>query len=107
MNANGSGNGLKNFVHLAALGLWAVLGLVFTLKCLFGAVAAPATLLNAMGFWLWFAGLAAVTTAFVRPVKSALAAAGIHAATFLALSAIPRVFPLSLLRLGLDLLAGR
>ena len=102
-----NGNGLKNFVHLAALGLWAVLGLVFTLKCLFAAWGAPSALLDAVGFWLWFAGLAAVTTAFVRPVKSALAAGGIHAVTYLALCAIPQVFPLSLLRLGLDLLSKR
>lgn len=100
-------NGLRNFVHMIALGLWGVLGLAFTLKCAFGAGASPATLLDAVSFWLWFAGLAAVTTAFVRPVKSWLAAAGIHAGTLLALSAVPRVFPLSLLRLGLDLLASR
>ncbi|HEY8211245.1 MAG TPA: hypothetical protein VIG99_27365 [Myxococcaceae bacterium] len=100
-------NGLKNFVHLIALGLWGFLGLAYSLKCTFGAGASLGTLLDLVSFWLWFAGLAAVTTAFVRPVKSSLAAAGIHAGTFLALSAIPRVFPLSLLRLGLDLLANR
>lgn len=100
-------NGLKNFVHLIALGLWGVLGLVFTLKCVFGAGASLGALLDAAGYWLWFAGLAAVTTGFVRPVKSALAAAAIHAGTYLVLSAVPRVFPLSLLRLGLDLLAKR
>lgn len=99
--------GLKNFVHLIALGLWGVLGLVFTLKCAFGGGASLGTLLDAASFWLWFAGLAAATTAFIRPAKSPLAAAAIHAGTFLVLTAIPRVFPLSLLRLGLDLLARR
>src|SRR5688572_13243633 len=95
-----------NLIHGGALGVWALMGLLFTLKVLMAAAFVPG-LMTAGSYWLWFAGLAGFTTWAVSQTKSAIGPLLIHAGAFLVLSAIPRVFPLSLLRLGLDLLMGR
>jgi hypothetical protein len=58
----------------------------------------------AIAFWLWFAGFAAVTTLLVRRIRSPLGALGVHGGFLLGLSLLPRVFPLELLRIGLDVL---
>lgn len=96
-------NAMKNAAHLAILALWALAGMLFTLKVLFGA--GPA-LVPVVAFWAWFAGFAALTSFVVGNFKGPLGAIGTHAATFFVLTLLPRVLPFSLLRLGLDLLAG-
>ncbi len=93
-------NGMKNAVHLAILGIWATLGAILSIKLVFGAL----VLLSPLGFWLWFAGFAAVTTFAVKKLDGPLAALGIHAAAFGLLHLVPRVFPFDVLRLGLDFL---
>lgn len=93
---------MKNAGHLVILGLWGVLGLLFSIQQLFGHLA----VVPVLAFWLWFAGFAALTTFFVARVKSVVGALLVHAGAFLALNLIPHVFPFSLLRLGLDLLSG-
>ena len=95
--------GMKNAVHLGILGVWAVLGAMLSIKLAFGAFA----LLTPLAFWLWFAGFVAVTTVVVKKFEGPLAALGVHAAAFGVLHLIPRVFPLDLLRLGLDFLQAR
>jgi hypothetical protein len=96
-------NALKNAAHLVLLALWAVAGALFTLKVVFGA--SPA-LMPAFLFWAWFAGFAAVTSFIVGQFKGPLSAIGTHAAAFFVLHLVPKVLPFSILRLGLDLLAG-
>ncbi len=96
-------NGMKNAVHLGILGVWAVLGAMLSFKLVFGAFA----LFSPLAFWLWFAGFAAVTTMVVKKFEGPIAALGVHAAAFGILHLIPRVFPLDLLRLGLDFLKAR
>ncbi len=95
-------NGMKNAVHLGILGVWAVLGAMLSLKLVLAF-----TLLSPLGFWLWFAGFAAVTTMAMKKFEGPLAALGIHAAAFGVLHLVPRVFPLDVLRLGLDFLQQR
>jgi hypothetical protein len=94
---------MKNAVHLGILGVWATLGAMMTFKLVFAAFAVGAP----FAFWLWFAGFAAVTTLAVKKFEGPLAALGVHAAAFGILHLIPRVFPLDLLRLGLDFLQMR
>jgi hypothetical protein len=96
-------NAMKNTAHAAILALWAVAGLLFSIKVLFGA--APALLL-VLSFWAWFAGFLALTSWVVGKLKGPLPAIGTHAAAFFVLHLIPKVLPFSLLRLGLDLLTG-
>ena len=92
---------MKNVIHLAVLAAWAVAGIVFTFSGLF----TPAhTLLEVLSYWLWFAGFAGLTTVVVGQFEKPVAPLILHAAAFMVLQVIPRVFPLSLLRLGLDLL---
>ena len=90
----------RNMVHAVLLAVWAAVGLVLTLS----AFAHPAMLLGAGAFWLWFAGFAAVTTLLVARTGTPLGALLVHGGLLLALSLVPRVFPLSLLRAGLDVL---
>ena len=99
-------NAFKNLIHAAILAAWGVLGALFTFKILFSAMPTMAALGTVGAFWLWFAGLAGVTTFVVSRFQSAVAAVLTHAGALLILGMIPRVFPLSLLRLGLDLLAS-
>ncbi len=96
-------NGMKNAVHLGILGIWAVLGALLSIKLVFGAFA----LFTPLAFWLWFAGFAAVTTVVVKKFQGPLGALGVHAAAFGILHLVPRIFPLDLLRLGLDFLGAR
>ena len=96
-------NGMKNAIHIGVLGIWAVLGAMLTFKLVFGAFA----LMSPLGFWLWFAGFAALTTVAVKKFEGPIAALGVHAAAFGILHLIPRVFPLDVLRLGLDFLQSR
>lgn len=97
-------NALKNVTHSAVLGIWALAGLLFTFSSVFGVA-------HALGppliFWLWFAGFVAVTSMVVGKFKGPLAALATHGAALVVLSVIPRVFPLSLLRVGYDLLINR
>ena len=90
----------RNLVHGLLLAVWAAVGLLVTLT----AFAHPATLLGAGAFWLWFAGFAAATTVLVAQTGTPLGALLIHGGLLLALAVVPRVFPLSLLRAGLDVL---
>ncbi|MCA2978166.1 MAG: hypothetical protein INH41_17545 [Myxococcaceae bacterium] len=94
---------MKNLVHLGALAMWAVAGVLFTLKAglAFGA------LLPVLAFWGWFAAFAAGTGAVVSKLEGPLGALGTHGAALLVLQALPAALPFALARLGLDLLAGR
>ena len=96
-------NGMKNAVHFGILGVWAVLGAMLSLKLVVGSFA----LFTPLAFWLWFAGFAAATTLVMKKFQGPLAALGVHAAAFGVLHLVPRVFPLDLLRLGLDFLQAR
>ena len=93
---------LGNAVHLAVLALWAVLGVLFTLKSLF----VLGALVPVLAFWLWFGGFAALTSLVTRSFEGPVAALLTHAGAFVGLSMVPRVFPFALLRVGLDLLLG-
>ncbi len=95
---------MKNAVHLGVLAIWAGMGVLLTFNLVFGgtlALAAP------LAFWLWFAGFAAITSTAVAKFEGPIAALAVHAAAFGVLHLIPKVFPLNLLRLGLDLLSNR
>src|SRR6476619_1725466 len=96
-------NALKNVTHSAVLCIWALAGLVFTCSSLFGVHALGPVLV----FWLWFAGFAALTSMVVAKFKGPIAALATHGAALVVLSVIPQVFPLSLLRIGYDLLISR
>jgi hypothetical protein len=99
-------NAMRNMVHGAALATWAVLGIIFTIKVLptlFGS--APVSgLFDIASFWIWLAAFGAVTTAVVSKFKSPIAAIATHAGAVAILMMVPKVFPLSLIRLGVDLL---
>jgi len=90
----------RNLVHLALLAGWAVLGIVMT----FGALFHPAEAPGVGVFWLWCVGFAVVTTVLVARTTSPLGALGMHGLVLLILALLPRMFPLSLLRAGLDIL---
>jgi hypothetical protein len=90
----------RNLVHGLLLAVWAAVGVLVTL----GALAHPATLLGAGAFWLWFVGFAVATTLLVARTGTPLGALLVHGGVLLALALVPRVFPLSLLRAGLDVL---
>jgi hypothetical protein len=96
-------NAFKNLTHAAILGIWAVAGILFTLSSVFGSAAVAPALV----FWLWFAGFTALTTLIVQKFKGPLPALATHGAALVVLSVIPKVFPLSLLRVGYDLLLSR
>ena len=68
------------------------------------ALAHPATLLGAGVFWLWFVGFAAATTVLVGRDRHAAGCPLVHGGLLTLLALVPRVFPLSLLRAGLDVL---
>ena len=95
---------LKNVFHGIFLLMLAVTGALFTLHTLFG----PATFLSALGvvvaFWLWLAAYAGVTTLVLKRFESAPSALLVHGLTLFGLMLLPRIFPLNLLRLGLDLI---
>jgi hypothetical protein len=91
---------LKNLTHAAILGIWAIAGLCFSVSSLFGAAALGPVLI----FWLWFAGFVALTSKVVSKFDTAIGALATHGAALVVLSVIPRVFPLSLLRAGYDLI---
>lgn len=95
---------LRNATHLAVLAVWGILGALFTLECLFGHGPVLAPVLH---FWLWLVAFGGVTTWLVTRFDGAVQALVIHGLCFFGLHLVPRVFPLSLLRLGLDLLSGR
>ena len=99
-------NAGKNFIHGVVLVVWAVLGALFTLKCLFVPEGVLAALMTAGGWWLWFAGLTAFTTSLVSKFKAPIGALAVHATTLLVLTWLPRELPFSLLRLGIDLIRG-
>lgn len=92
-------NAMKNATHLAALAIWVVLGLLFSLKTLFLPALLPVVL-----FWAWFAGYSAFTTFMTHQFKNPLSAPAVHGLTVLALTLVPRVMPFAVLRMGLDLL---
>lgn len=94
---------MKNLVHLGILGIWAVAGVLFTLKAAFALAAfVPVAL-----FWGWFAAFAALTSWVVAKFDNPLGALGTHGAALLVMQAVPAVLPFVLVRLGLDLLAGK
>lgn len=90
----------RNLVHRLLLAVWAVVGVVVTLS----ALAHPATLLGAGAFWFWFVGFAVATTVLVARTGTPLGVLMVHCGLLLALALVPRVFPFSLLRAGLDVL---
>ena len=90
----------RNLLHALLLAVWAAVGVLVTL----GALAHPATLVGAGAFWLWFVGFAVATTVVVARTGTPLGALLVHAGLLLVLAIVPRVFPLSLLRAGLDVL---
>jgi len=91
---------MTNALHFVFLGCWALLGAVFTLHSL----GSWGCLLTAGTFWLWLVGFAAFTSVLVAPFTSPLATVGVHVGTLVALALLPRIFPLSLMRVGLDVL---
>jgi hypothetical protein len=93
---------MRNAVHSLLLAGWGLLGVVFTLKCL----GSPGGLLAAGTYWLWLLGFGAVTSVIVARFATAGAAVFVHAGTLLALALLPHLFPVSLLRFGLDVLRG-
>ena len=97
---------MKNAVHLLLLVGWTLLGAVFTLKCLGSPSGLAPGLLAAATYWLWLAGFAALTSVVVARFTTPLAAVVVHAVALLVLALTPRLFPLSLLRFGLDVLRG-
>lgn len=92
----------KNLLHFTALAVWGALGAMLTLKVLFGA--ASATLGQTVIWWLWYAGLVAITTALVARFARPLSALGLHLAVLVLLGLLPSCAPLSALRFGVDLL---
>lgn len=90
----------RNLVHGLLLAIWAAVGVLVTL----GALVHPAALVGAGAFWLWFVGFAVATTVLVARTGTPLGALLVHGGLLLALALVPRVFPLSLLRAGLDIL---
>ncbi len=90
---------LKNATHGLILTLWAVAGLLMSTKALFST--GPSTL-AVVGFWVWFGGLAALTTWLVSHFKAASSALFVHAGTFVVLNALPMSVPFGLLRYGMD-----
>lgn len=97
--------GMKNAVHGGILLIWALMGAALTIKLVFGGGAILAGMLTAGSYWLWLGGLAAVTSLILVDRQSPLSAFIVHFLAFVAIAAIPRIFPLNLLRLGLDLLS--
>jgi hypothetical protein len=93
---------MRNLIHAAALGIWAVLGVALTLRGL----TSLSALTSAGCYWLWFGGLAAITSWAVSKWEKPWAALGVHFAALLVLQALPRAFPLHLLRYGFDLVGG-
>jgi hypothetical protein len=91
---------VRNLVHAVLLAVWVAVGLVVTLS----ALAHPAALLGAGAFWLWFVGFAVATTVLVSRTGTPLGALLVHGGLLVALALVPRIFPLSLLRVGLDVL---
>ena len=92
---------IRNATHLGVLAIWATFGVLYTLGALMHADFAP------LAFWIWFGCFAAVMTGVVTRFQSAVSALLCHAGAIVFMSVIPQVFPFSLLRLGLDLLARR
>ena len=90
----------RNLAHLLLLAAWALLGVLVTLA----ALAHPAALPAAGAFWLWLAGFGVATTALVARTGTPLGVLGVHGGLLLALMLVPRIFPLSMLRVGLDVL---
>jgi hypothetical protein len=98
------GSAFRNVAHLGVLAGWSLAGVAFTLSALsagFSGLGAVA------GWWVWFAGLAAVTSYLVLRTRSGVGALLVHAGTVLLLLALPALPGLRLLRLGLDLLQVR
>ena len=90
----------RNLVHGLLLAIWAAVGVLVTL----GALVHPAALVGPGAFWLWFVGFAGATTVLVAGTGTPLGAFLVHCGLLLALALVPRVFPFSLLRAGLDVL---
>jgi hypothetical protein len=93
----------RNMANFLILGIWFVAGAWLTLKCLTGNTDGLSVMAG-LGYWLWFAGFAALTTAAIGQVKSGVGALAIHALVFFAMILLPHSGSLSLLRLGIDLL---
>jgi hypothetical protein len=94
---------MKNVVHLGILGVWALAGVLFTLRQL----VVLSGFLHVALFWGWFAALAALTSWLVAKFDTPVGALGTHGASLLVMQALPAVLPFALVRLGLDLLWGR
>lgn len=96
-------NAFKNLTHGIALAVWAIPGVLLTFQAIFGGGAIVPNLATAGAYWLWFAGLSALTTWLTTQFKAGWASLAVHSATFLVLNALPHAVPFSWLRLGLDL----
>lgn len=99
-------NASKNLVHFAVLAGWAVLGAIFTLKCVFVPSGVLAALFTAATWWLWFGGLAAGTSVLVSKFRSPIGSLAVHAITVMTMLALPREVPFGFLRFGIDLIRG-
>ena len=95
----------RNLIHGGVLGLFAVLGVVMTVKLLFAGTFALGSLALIAGFWMWFATYAGGTTALLESSASPYIAPLIHGGLYLALHLLPREMPFGILRLGYDFLS--
>lgn len=96
----------RNLIHFGVLGLFGVLGILLTLRVLFGAAGlAPGGLAMIAGFWMWFAAYAGGSSALLSRSPSAFMAPLVHGGLYLVLHLFPREMPFGLLRLGYDLLS--
>lgn len=100
-------NAMKNLIHAAILAAWGVMGAVFTIKVLLIQMPTFGNFMSAGSYWLWFGILAGFTTWLASKFQNPVAVIGAHAATLIGMGLIPKVFPLSLLRFGLDVLSGQ
>ncbi len=98
-------NAMKNVVHMVAMGIWVVLAGLFTLNAAVGGN--HASLGDVLSLWVWMIGYGAALTWGVSCFKHPLAAAALHGSAWFGMQLLPKVFPISLFRLGFDLLFSR
>ncbi len=98
---------LRNVIHAGILSVWVALGVLFTARLLMSGDPFIPSLATAGSYWLWLGAFGAATTGLITVFEGPLATVAVHGGLVLVLSMLPRVFPVSLLRLGMDLLTQR